>query len=329
MASDVNSSDPVAIITIRLMMSQRWASCASCATGWRRNPKPKRRRSTTKTAPPITANPRRWKASITGKSQLELRIVPPSPEFSHHVKKGSRDIAGNLLDEGFTRSFVPRPHAFSVFCLACRSGAEAGYRESVRQPAARMIIARCGLSQSNQLYAIIRPAMTMPAHTAKDRPAATLALLGGTGCKSHSATLRYTVECKTHTFKPADISSTILTRKKIFWKVLTGMAENRSIPLMTISTNPAAVHGKSCLTTSDTAARRIVTPSRRRSSITAIPRNRHKDRTWTDSMMEYAHLDSWIAILHGVFASHSQKPKRDILGASSQSAKNRIQNLEV
>jgi len=35
-----------------------------------------------------------------GKSQLELRIVPPSAELSHHAKKGSRDIAGNLLDEG-------------------------------------------------------------------------------------------------------------------------------------------------------------------------------------------------------------------------------------
>jgi hypothetical protein len=34
-------------------------------------------------------------------------------------------------------------------------------------------------------------------------------------------------------------------------------------------------------------------------------------------MMEYAHLDSCSAILHGVFANHSQKPKRDILGASS------------
>src|SRR5713101_9645864 len=98
---------------------------------------------------------------------------------------------------------------------------------------------------------------------------------------------------------------------------------------MTISTKPAAVHGKSCPTTSDAAVRRIVTPRRRRSSITAIPRNRHKDRTWTDSMKEYAHLDSWSAILQGVFASHSQKPRRDILGASSQSTKNRILNLEV
>src|SRR6266852_7141698 len=46
-------------------------------------------------------------------------------------------------------------------------------------------------------------------------------------------------------------------------------------------------------------------------------------------MREYAHLDSWSAILQGVFASHSQKPRRDILGASSQSTKNRILNLEV
>ncbi len=86
---------------------------------------------------------------------------------------------------------------------------------------------------------------------------------------------------------------------------------------MTMSTKPAAVHGKSCPTTSDTAVRRIVTPSRRRSSITAIPRKRHKDRTWIDSTMEYPHLDSWSAILPGVFASHSQKPRRNILEASS------------
>src|SRR6266849_11022588 len=117
MASDVNSSDPVAIITMRLPISQRWASRASCATGWRHKPKPNRRRSTTKTAPPITANPRRWKASIKGKSQFELRIVPPTAEFSIHVKKGSRDIARDLLDEGHTGSLVPRPRAFSVYSV--------------------------------------------------------------------------------------------------------------------------------------------------------------------------------------------------------------------
>src|SRR5712691_4181305 len=107
MASEVNSRDPVATITVRLPISQRWASRASSATGWRHKPKPNRRRSTTKTAPPITAKPRRWKASIKGKSQLELRIAPPTAEFSTHVKKDSRDIVGDLLDERHTGSLVP------------------------------------------------------------------------------------------------------------------------------------------------------------------------------------------------------------------------------
>jgi hypothetical protein len=40
---------------------------------------------------------------------------------------------------------------------------------------------------------------------------------------------------------------------------------------MTISTSLPPVHGKSCPMTSDTAVRRIVTPRRRRSSITANP----------------------------------------------------------
>src|SRR4029077_4941780 len=88
---------------------------------------------------------------------------------------------------------------------------------------------------------------------------------------------------------------------------------NSRTPLTTIRMKPATVHGKSCCTTSDTAVRRNDTPSRRRSSITANPRNKQRVRTWTDPIIKYPYLDSWIPVPQDVFASHSQKPRRDIL----------------
>src|SRR5713226_2748951 len=60
----------------------------------------------------------------------------------------------------------------------------------------------------------------------------------------------------------------------------------------------------------------MVTPRRRRSSIAAVPRNKHNVRTCTDSTREYIQSDSWSAILPGVFSSHWQRRRRDILGAA-------------
>src|SRR5216684_2380457 len=152
-----------------------------------------------------------------GKQPARAADRPAQPRvFDPREERQQRHCGRSPRQRSYGIAHLATARLISTACSACWSGAEVGYRESVRQPAARVIIARCGLSQSNQLYAIIRPAMTMPAHTTKDRPAATLALLGGTGCKSHSANLRYTVAWKTHTFKPADISSNILSRKKIF-----------------------------------------------------------------------------------------------------------------
>src|SRR5262245_27292224 len=52
-------------------------------------PNPAKRRSTTRTAPPITANANRWNASTTGKRYTELLIVWPIHDASHHLKKGN------------------------------------------------------------------------------------------------------------------------------------------------------------------------------------------------------------------------------------------------
>src|SRR5437867_2862233 len=88
----MNCSIPVGSSTTRLTSSQRSASRATCATGWRRNPSPKRRRSTTNTAPPIKANPIRWILATTGKSHDELRIAESSGEYWTHSQKSNKDI---------------------------------------------------------------------------------------------------------------------------------------------------------------------------------------------------------------------------------------------
>src|SRR5947207_7850105 len=88
----MNCSIPVGSSTTRLTTSHRSASRATCATGWRRNPSPKRRRSTTNTAPPIKANPMRWILATTGKSHDELRIAESSGEYWTHSQKSNKDI---------------------------------------------------------------------------------------------------------------------------------------------------------------------------------------------------------------------------------------------
>src|SRR5438876_11940983 len=88
----MNCSIPVGSSTTRLTSSHRSASRATCATGWRRNPSPKRRRSTTNTAPPIKANPMRWILATTGKSHDELRIAESSGEYWTHSQKSNKDI---------------------------------------------------------------------------------------------------------------------------------------------------------------------------------------------------------------------------------------------
>src|SRR5438128_393939 len=64
--------------------------------------------------------------------------------------------------------------------------------------------------------------------------------------------------------------------------------------------------------TSDTRTLCKVRPSRRRSTIAAVPTNRHKAITWIDSTMRYMYCDSWSATLPGVAASHSQKRNKAI-----------------
>src|SRR5882672_45980 len=83
---------------------------------------------------------------------------------------------------------------------------------------------------------------------------------------------------------------------------------------MTITTKPAVVHGRSRAATSDTGTSRMTRLRSRRSRIAAIPRNRHRVSTWTDSTMGNAHTDSAIATLARVCANHSKKPRRDIGG---------------
>src|SRR6185295_2438250 len=79
------------------------------------------------------------------------------------------------------------------------------------QPARALTIGRCGcLSQSNQLYAIIRPATTMIAQSTSDLAPALLAARGGTGSRSHSAMRRSIVEWKTKALSPASASATTL-----------------------------------------------------------------------------------------------------------------------
>src|SRR3989441_6486446 len=201
----VNSRNPVANITRSPRSSHRWASRATCATGWRHNPNPRSRGSPTSTAPPITANPMRCTHAMMGNIHRELRIATVSPAFWKNSKTGNRDIP--------CRSFPVCPPLDEP-------GDEAGYRESVTQPSSKLMITGCGCElQSNQypLYAIKRPAMIMTAHNTRDKLAATLALRGGRGSRSHSATLRYAVLWNTHAFTPATTSVTIFVRKKRFW----------------------------------------------------------------------------------------------------------------
>src|SRR5713226_5967811 len=80
---------------------------------------------------------------------------------------------------------------------------------------------------------------------------------------------------------------------------------------MTITTKPAAIHGPRRDVTSDSGTRRSVSPSRRRSSITAMPTKTHRVSTWADSTRGYMYRDSWSAMLPRVLASHSQNGSSD------------------
>src|SRR6266566_8291734 len=203
----MNCSIPVGSSTTRLTSSHRSASRATCATGWRRNPSPKRRRSTTNTAPPIKANPIRWILATTGKSHDELRIAESSGEYWTHSQKSNKDIRNSCDsaqpqeraqpsidegDEGTQRGCCDAGPAMGTPPYE----SEGGYRESVIQPASKLTIAGWGcFLQSNQYtwYGIMRPNMIRTAHVNRARPPRNLALRGGTGSRSHSATLRYTV----------------------------------------------------------------------------------------------------------------------------------------
>src|SRR5438105_1678773 len=90
------------------------------------------------------------------------------------------------------------------------------------------------------------------------------------------------------------------------------MAENRRLPLMIIITKPAIVHGIKRRAASDTGTLRIIQPSRRRSNITARPKNRHRAHTWTDSRIGYPYRDSCRPTLHEESAIHLKKARRDI-----------------
>src|SRR5258708_823498 len=80
---------------------------------------------------------------------------------------------------------------------------------------------------------------------------------------------------------------------------------------MTITRKPAAIHGPRRDVTSDSGTRRSVSPSRRRSSITAMPTKTHRVSTWADSTRGYMYSDSWSAMLPRVLASHSQDGSSD------------------
>ena len=127
MASDRNRGTPDATMAIRLPLIHGMASRVTRLTGSERRTKPSRRRLTSSTAPPRRARPSRCTASITGNSQIESRIAAPTPDCSHHWKNGSSDIQ---FPSG------PQP-------------------DSVRTSSPSMV------SQSNQLYAIIRPQKMM------------------------------------------------------------------------------------------------------------------------------------------------------------------------
>jgi len=81
------------------------------------------------TAPPMVASASRCTDSMTANAHTDSRTIRPRPDSSHHWNRGSR------------------------FMLA-------SYRcASYEQPVAICTHRDCGLSQSNQLYAIIRPVM--------------------------------------------------------------------------------------------------------------------------------------------------------------------------
>src|SRR3954467_6121168 len=77
-----------------------------------------------------------------------------------------------------------------------------------------------------------------------------------------------------------------------------------------MTTNPATIHGPSRALISVIGTRRNATPSSRRSSITAIPRNSVNARTCVDSTSGYIYSDSWSAMLPLVDASHSAAGRR-------------------
>jgi hypothetical protein len=56
-------------------------------------PHPRRLRSTTSTAPPRSASPSKWTASIAGRSHCELRIALPSADCSIDAKTDSSVIS--------------------------------------------------------------------------------------------------------------------------------------------------------------------------------------------------------------------------------------------
>ena len=67
----------------------------------------------------------------------------------------------------------------------------------------------------------------------------------------------------------------------------TGSPKKRTTPLATITTNPPMIHGSIRFPNSETGVSVTATPSRRRSRIIAMPRNRHNESTWTDSTPGY------------------------------------------
>src|SRR5436190_2092922 len=137
---------------------------------------------------------------MTGKSHCELRIASPIADFSHHVKNGSKDISFYLVrrEDAETQriSFKEK-----TLCPCASAPLDQGWIAQdhsggmASQPARTFTTAGCGcLSQSNQLYAIMRPATTMLAQSTSDTAPAIRALFGRTGSRSHAATRRKTPE---------------------------------------------------------------------------------------------------------------------------------------